>query len=363
MCTVNYFCKYKKFLFFIEVCTHGPLIITALLKEAIQQRLLTYAEIEQRTSSFVYGFYDASNKPPPIKKQQLAHSNVAGSASQRLCLFRLFPIIFNDILDDLALFPLYTVLREIISYVYANPIRNSWLSYLDGLCKQYYCLMIEHLPDYVTPKTHFVTEYPRSIEIHGLPIMNSCIRFEAKHLYFKQLAIRTFNFKNPLFTLSKRHQLRHCMLNKSNLLSYSSSPICRSSKPIEWCRLAIPVQNLLMNYVNQTDLICESNSLYYQHVDIRPGSILVHHLVHTEEIPVFCQVNRLLNIKEKWIIIAEILNTISFNEKLWSYEVEFTQTLITVDIGHCFDVFAHCLDIYTVEQTHYINILTRLTKQ
>ncbi|CAF1438390.1 unnamed protein product, partial [Rotaria sp. Silwood1] len=109
-------------------------------------------EIEQRTSCFIYGFYDSSNKSPPVKKQQITHSNIAGSASQKLCLFRLFPIVFHDIIDDLTLLPLYTILREIISYIYANPLRKSWLSYLDGLCKQFHSLMIEHLPDHVTPK-------------------------------------------------------------------------------------------------------------------------------------------------------------------------------------------------------------------
>ncbi|CAF1288923.1 unnamed protein product [Rotaria sordida] len=315
-----------------------PLIISALLKETIQQRLLTYAEIEQRTSCFNYGFYDSSNKPPPVKKQQLSHSNIAGSASQKLCFFRLFPIVFRDIIDDLTLLPLYTILREIISYIYANPVRKSWLSYLDGLCKQFHSLMIEHLPDHVTPKVHFVTEYPRSIEIHGLPILNSCIRFEAKHLYFKQIAIRTFNFKNPLLTLSKRHQLRHCMLNNSNSFSYSSSITVRSSKSIEWSKLSIPVRRLLMDHVNQTDLICEYTSIYYHHINIRTGSIVVHHLVHAEEIPVFCQIHHLLNIKEKCIIIAEMLNTVSFNEKLWSYEVEFTETLVKIDIEHYEDI-------------------------
>ncbi|CAM4844880.1 unnamed protein product [Rotaria magnacalcarata] len=47
-----------------------PLIITALLKEAIQQRILPYAQIEERTSSFNFGFNDLSNEPPPIKKQR-----------------------------------------------------------------------------------------------------------------------------------------------------------------------------------------------------------------------------------------------------------------------------------------------------
>ncbi|CAF2847466.1 unnamed protein product [Rotaria sp. Silwood2] len=46
-----------------------PLIISVLLKEAVQQNILTYAEIEQRTSNFNFGFNDLSNKPPPVKKK------------------------------------------------------------------------------------------------------------------------------------------------------------------------------------------------------------------------------------------------------------------------------------------------------
>ena len=334
-----------------------------LLKETIQKRLLTYAQIERRTSTFVYGFYDSSNKAPPVKKQHLTYSNIVGTASQKLCLFRLFPMIFNDIIDHLTLYPLYLILREIISYVYANPIRKSWLPYLNGLCKQFHLMMIERLPDHVTPKVHFITEYPHSIEHHGLPIFNSCIRFEAKHLYFKQLAARAFNFRNPLLTLSKRYQLRFCMLNKSDSLPYSSTITVRSSKSIEWSKLSISVRRLLKNHMDQIDSILESYSIYYHHINIRPGSVVVHHLAHAEEIPVFCQIHHLLNIKDKWIVIVEMLNTVLFNERLCSYEIEFTGILVKIDAEHCFDIFPHCLDIYVVERAHYINILTRLTKE
>jgi hypothetical protein len=340
-----------------------PLIIRALLKEIIQQRLLSDSEIEQRTSYFVYGFNDSSNKPPAVKKQHLTLSNIAGSASQKLCQFQLFPIIFHDIIDNLTLFLLYTILREIISYIYANPISKSWVSYIDGLCKQFQSLMIEHLPDHITPKVHFITEYPRSIETHGLPIMNSCIRFESKHAYFKQVAVRSFNFKNPLITLSKRHQLRHCLLNKSDSCVILSSITSRSSKPIEWFELSLPVQHLLVEYVNSAASMHRSSSIYYHHIHLKLKSILVHQLAHAEKIPVFCQIHHLLNIEGKWFIIAEKLNTISFNENLWSYEIESTGTLIKVDIQHCFDLMPHCLDIYVVGGARYVNVLTRLTNQ
>ena len=234
--------------------------------------MLTYANIEQRTSSFIFGFYGSPNKPPPVKTQHLSNSNITGTASQKLCLFRLFPIIFEDIIDRLSLYPLYTILREIVGDIYGNPIRKSWLSYLDGLCKQFYCLTIERLPDQVTPKVHFITEYPRSIEKHGLHSLNSCIRFEAKHLYFKQLANRTFNFKNPLLTMSKRHQLRNCFLSHSNSF-FSSSLNIRSCKTITLMNLSIPMRHLLMNDIGHSDPVRESLSIYYHSIHIKPNAI------------------------------------------------------------------------------------------
>ncbi len=71
------------------------MIISVLLKEAVQQNILSYAEIEQRTSDFNYGFNDLSNKPPPVKKQHLSESNIIGTASNRLCLFQFLPFILG----------------------------------------------------------------------------------------------------------------------------------------------------------------------------------------------------------------------------------------------------------------------------
>ncbi len=340
-----------------------PIIIVVLLKEAVQQRILSYAEIEQRTSDFKFGFNDLSNKPPPVKKKHLTKLNIIGTASQKLCLFQLLPMIFHDIIENLSFFNLYTMLREIISYLYANIIRKSWLPYLDALCKSFYSAMVEHLPEYITPKFHFITEYCRSIEKYGLPILNSCIRFESKHQYFKQIAVRSLNFKNPLFTLSKRHQLRQCMLNKSESSRSSSSIIVRSFKTAEFLKFSIPVQRLLMEDVRQTDTIYETLSIYYHHLNLKQKTLFVHDLVHTEEVPIFSQIHHLLKIKEKWFAIAEKLHTNSFNEKLWAYEVEYTGELVKINVECCFDFLSHCLDIYSIEQTHYINILTRLTKR
>ena len=87
---------------------------------------------------------------------------------------------------------------------------------------------------------------------------------------------------------------------------------------------------------------------------------MIHRLIHAEEIPAFCEVHCILSIVGKLVVIAEMLDAISFNEKLWSYQVEYTGKLIKIDVERCFNIYPHCLDMYIVEQTNYINILTRI---
>ena len=69
----------------------------------------SYTQIEKHTSEFNFRFNNLSNKPPPIKKH-LTNSNIIGTASQKLCLFVLLPIMFHDVMDYLTLFPFYTML-------------------------------------------------------------------------------------------------------------------------------------------------------------------------------------------------------------------------------------------------------------
>ncbi|CAF1465999.1 unnamed protein product, partial [Didymodactylos carnosus] len=108
-------------------------VMIVMLKEASTKRIFTYGQVEQRLSIFEYGANDKSNKPPIIRKKHLNKRRIVGSASQKMCLFRLFPIIFNDIIDQLDTKQIYICLREIVGHVYACPFRKSWLSYLRSL--------------------------------------------------------------------------------------------------------------------------------------------------------------------------------------------------------------------------------------
>ncbi|CAF1395926.1 unnamed protein product [Rotaria sordida] len=116
--------------FFEGVC---PLIVIAMLKEASNLKLITYAGIQERTESFSYGAFDSLDRPQPIQVKHFHKNCINGTAAQKYCLFRLFPIVFADITARLKTFKIYLVLREMLDMVLALPVRKSWLPYIETL--------------------------------------------------------------------------------------------------------------------------------------------------------------------------------------------------------------------------------------
>ncbi|CAF0724721.1 unnamed protein product, partial [Didymodactylos carnosus] len=335
-----------------------PLIIVAMLKEASTKRIMTYGQVEERMEIFKYGKNDQHNKPTIIRAKHLGKGHIVGSASQKLCLFKLMPIIFHDIIDRLVnTMDIYTCLREIVGHVYSTKFKKSWLPYLQSLATRFQSLMVHNLPDHVIPKVHFVTDYSRLIDMNGPATHFWCMRFEAKHLYFKQLAIRAFNFKNPPLTLIKRHQLRQCLL-LSNKNYYNIYEIT-SRKNVKYYQLSILVQRLLnANHIDQATFD-ECKTIKHNHVRIMTRSVFVEKLLHVEEDPCFVYILHILNIQNTWKVIVEHLQIVGFNEQLWSYEIDFCGTLDLFDLDQCLDVLPHGLDIYYVKGSPYINILPR----
>ncbi|CAF4003036.1 unnamed protein product, partial [Adineta steineri] len=241
-------------------------MINSILKAFSARRILTYAQIESRLEDFKYGQNDESNKPPITKQKHLTNNHIAGSASQKLLLFQLLPVIFNDVIDRLTdILPIYICVREIVSIVFATKIRQPWLAYLKILTITFHSLMIERSPDYVTAKVHFITHYSELIKRDGPPRNYWCQRFEGKHLYFKRLARRSCSSKNVPFTLAKRHQLRLALLlsydNFYNLIDklVSTKIINPSQLPVEIRLLLVQHQYDLLTYI-------ECQTLIHKHV-------------------------------------------------------------------------------------------------
>ncbi len=73
-----------------------------VLNSLIEQKLLTLDQLNNRLTSFDYGFSDSHNKPSVIKPQDLKNPDGAmrQTAAQMWCLLRLLPLMAGDLIPE-----------------------------------------------------------------------------------------------------------------------------------------------------------------------------------------------------------------------------------------------------------------------
>ena len=101
----------------------------------------------------------------------------------------------------------YLALREICDAILAPVVEPDQLKDLQHMIAEFLRTFVEIFgAEKLLPKFHYLLHYPRQIALFGPLKILWCMRFEAKHQYFKKLAVTANNNKNLCYTLAKRHQ-------------------------------------------------------------------------------------------------------------------------------------------------------------
>ena len=74
--------------------------------------------------------------------------------------------------------------------------RRNWIPLLELLVSRHHALLEQVSPTSFTPKIHFLVHYAWLILQYGPLRSLWCMRFEAKHQYFKQITRKVKNFRN-----------------------------------------------------------------------------------------------------------------------------------------------------------------------
>lgn len=324
--------------------------------------LIIQAGIQKRTESFKYGYVDTSDKPPPIQTKHLKNGHIAATAAQKLCLFKLFPIIFYDVIHHLPSFIVYKILREILDLVLSYPFRKQWLPLLEELCNTLHQTMILHFPNKIIPKVHFVREYERMIYDFGPAIKHWCFRYEAGHAYFKKIAMRTNNFKNTPKMLATRYRLKQCFtfvhLSRLKNVDY---PI--GIKKIRSICFDRSMKNVLLNHfgrINFEDNFVQCSKLIHENIQFCQSCVYIMNVEPIDEQPIFAQIAFILKMQEKWWLLADILNIVSYNEDLFAWEIKSMDCYSVLD-PHESKYYHKGLDVYEVNNSSFVSFTARLT--
>ncbi|XP_042146373.1 uncharacterized protein LOC121835894 [Ixodes scapularis] len=145
-----------------------------------------------KVKSFTYGFHDKKAAPVAPKGKFLqGKTDLRGAASQKWCLFRLLPQISGDSVPSYNPHWLVDVAyRHCIDIILAERIPRDCISYLQLKIQEFLeAFTLLYLSAPVTAKLHYLLHYPGFIQRFGPPRRYWGMRFEAKHAYFKTIAL------------------------------------------------------------------------------------------------------------------------------------------------------------------------------
>ncbi|KAK2555549.1 hypothetical protein P5673_022892 [Acropora cervicornis] len=172
----------------------------------------TLDSLNSKIQGFSYGYSSSKDKPAVLLVKDLekgSSTNLGQSASQMWLLCSILPLILADIVDITTdKWRCFIGLIEIMSICFSHKISEASVVYLHKAIKDHLILfkrLYGHLGN-ITPKQHYLVHLPSLILKFGPLVRSWCMRFEAKHAYFKDQAKIIQNFKNLPLSLSKRYQ-------------------------------------------------------------------------------------------------------------------------------------------------------------
>uniref|UniRef100_A0A1X7UBD0 C2H2-type domain-containing protein n=1 Tax=Amphimedon queenslandica TaxID=400682 RepID=A0A1X7UBD0_AMPQE len=221
-------------IFMSQMDLPAPDIMHDVLEGALEyelKELLKYVTMEMRLMScdehnniidgFPYGYTDSKNKASNISQKSLLSidHNLKQNATQIWYLARLLPLMIGEHIPvDNDNWNNFMLLVTIVDYIFAPLTSDEISSYVAMLLKEHHERFTELYPNSpIIPKMHYMIHLPEWMRRYGPPSRYWCMRFEAKHKYFKNLTHIMKNFKNVPKSLAARHQARMCyQLSGSN---------------------------------------------------------------------------------------------------------------------------------------------------
>ncbi|XP_051558169.1 uncharacterized protein LOC127443496 [Myxocyprinus asiaticus] len=163
---------------------------------------------------FPYSPVDARDKPCPISVNTLSSNDnkLKQSAGQMLVLLKILPFLI-DTIEENDYTQMLLKLLEIVKILFSPIIALPTLSRLKLLIEQHLKDFKQLFPDTnIIPKQHYLLHLPSQIKALGPMVRHMCMRFESKHCFFKQWALKS-SFKNICKSLVKHNQLYECSQN------------------------------------------------------------------------------------------------------------------------------------------------------
>lgn len=188
--------------------------IKLVLKRLILSGQMELDKFNSAIQNFPYSPLDIRDKPCSVSVNTLAANDnrLKQSSGQMLILLKILHFLLDGVDNEYTKFILKLI--EIVQIVLAPIISLQTVLRLKSMIEQHLYQFKQLFPKVnVIPKQHYMLHLPSQIISLGPLIRSMCMRFEAKHCYFKQWASK-LNFKNVCKSLANHNQFLECCQNE-----------------------------------------------------------------------------------------------------------------------------------------------------
>ncbi|KAK3929533.1 Oligoribonuclease [Frankliniella fusca] len=179
---------------------------------------IDFVTLDKKIKNFKCLGRDAADSLAPL---DIDLRKIRGHASEVWVFIRMFPFLIGEYIQDQddQVWQLCLKLKLICEYVFAPQISTKQIVKLKELIGSYVSVRSALFSKELQPKHHLICHYPELITYFGPLIRLWTLRFEARHMFFKNAAKSANNFINITKTLANKYVLNFAYKFSGSLLS------------------------------------------------------------------------------------------------------------------------------------------------
>jgi hypothetical protein len=122
------------------------------------------------------------------------------------------------------------------------------------------------------------------------------------------------------------------------------------------------MRRVLFNHFGNIDLrnLSQCNKFVHENIEYCRSAVYVISLAAFNEQPIFAQVVFVLKLSEKWWLLIDKLDTVAYDEQLFSWEIKSVDRYSILDPSEL-RYYHKGLDIYHVNNSSFVSFINRLT--
>lgn len=298
-----------------------PYELALVFRQLIIEKYFDFDTLNFRVEQFNFNRSDQADKTYKISQNFRKTKTIGGTASMNHSLLRYLPFMIGDLVPNdgsCKFWTLILTLKNIVEITLSPQLTLNMISYLKYEIESHISLFKDIFPDErLKMKHHYIEHYPDAILNYG-PLINCwCMRFEAKHKYFKNVIKRANNFKNPTKTAAEKH----CLLMTyflSNYTFFNSEIDVRNSNYTNRSSIDIAVCAALDKISGNRDYYVELKEVSIKGIKYQKNQILV--IPNTKYSTNFVQIKSIWFLEQKAFFWCQHCKDF-FNGHLHVYEL------------------------------------------